>query len=242
MRQKFICKVSDGEMVNLAKLNKNKIIRLHYEEEKWIAQRIREYAPFSKERSEYLKKMYDFAYTIMPWYLPSTRKSYGANEESVGVVCDFLRAEAGRKVIYEAGVGVGYSCRCFVEVPGIEVKGCDVVLSDEVISLMEQYNNLSVDEDTLFNSLKKLENNSIDYFYADNVIEHLLPDEFPKIIKVLSQKMKPNGLLFLIIPNRLVGPRDVSKYFLKQGSMAEGSHFMEMSYRETLDKFRMGGV
>ena len=242
MRQRLVQKISDGEVVDLTKLNRNKLMRLHYEEEKWIAQLILELPPFSKERSEALKKMYDFAYAVMPWYLSSTRKSYGANEETVGVVCDFLRAKAGRKVIYEAGVGIGYSCRRFVKLPNVEVRGCDVTLSDEVISLMETYDNLSVDEDTLFNSLRKMENNSIDYFYADNVIEHLLPDEFPRIIKLLSQKMKQNGLLFLVIPNRLVGPRDVSKYFLAQGSKAEGSHFMEMSYRETLNKFKRGGV
>lgn len=241
MKQNMIRKVSDGEWIDLSKLNKKALMRLHYSEEKKLAQRIRELPPFSKERFELTTKMYHFACSVMPWYLPEAEISFGANENSVGVVCEFLRADKKEKLVYEAGVGSGFSCQKFAEIPNVTVKGCDVILSDRVKALAEKYNNFTVEEDTFYNSLKKLDDNSIDIFYADNVIEHLLPDEFPKTLRLLSRKMKSNGVLFLIIPNRLIGPCDVSLYFLKKGEKAAGSHFMEMSYRETLAKFKKAG-
>lgn len=242
VKQSKIRKVSNGEIVDLKKYNKRALRRLHYEEERIMAQRICALPPFSKARFKNMRIMYQFANAVMPWYLPEAELSYGANDSSVEVVCEFLRADNKEKLIYEAGVGVGFSCRRFVEIPGVKVKGCDVVVTEQVKTLMKQFKNLSVDETTVYNSLKKLDDNSIDYFYADNVIEHLLPDEFPKILRLLSRKMKRNGILFLIIPNRLIGPCDVSLYFKNKGEKAEGSHFMEMSYRETLAKFSKVGI
>lgn len=241
MKKNMIRKVSNGELIDLSKLNKKALMRLHYGEEKILAQRIRELPPFSKARFELTSKMYHFSHSVMPWYLPEAEISFGANENSVGVVCDFLRADNKEKLVYEAGVGSGFSCQKFAKIPNVTVKGCDVILSEEVKALAERYKNFTVEEDTFYNSLKRLTDNSIDIFYADNVIEHLLPDEFPKTLRLLYRKMKRNGVLFLIIPNRLIGPCDVSLNFLKKGDKAEGSHFMEMSYRETLAKFKKAG-
>lgn len=238
MRQRIIRKSSDGEVVDFAKLNTKQLIRMHYEEEKYMAQLISKSQPFSKERAEYLKEMYDFANAIMPWYKHGARTSYGANERSVGVICKFLREDKRESLLYEAGVGVGYSCRRFVEISGVKVQGCDIILTDEVKALMSQNKNLAVDEGTLYDNLKKMDDSTIDYFYADNVIEHLLPDEFPQILRLLSRKLKKGGILFLVIPNRLTGPHDVSRYFVKKGQRAEGAHFMEMSYLETISKFK----
>ncbi|MDE5700290.1 MAG: hypothetical protein K2I96_23290, partial [Lachnospiraceae bacterium] len=139
MKQRMVQRISNGEMIDLAKLNRKKLKRLHYEEEKCIAKKICTLSPFSKDRDEYLKKMYDFAYAVMPWYQSSKKQSYGANANSIGIVCDFLRADKTQKVIYEAGVGIGFSCRHFVEIPNTQVKGCDVVMSKEIKLLMEQY-------------------------------------------------------------------------------------------------------
>ncbi len=241
-KQNIIYKLSNGEAVDLTKLNKKAIRRLHYEEERKIAERIRKLPPFSKERQENTKLMYQFACAVMPMYLPETELSYGANDSSVEVVCDFLRADKSEKTLYEAGVGMGFSCKRFVQIHGVRVKGCDVIVSEPVKELMTVFKNISVDEDTLFNSLSKLEDNSIDYFYADNVIEHLLTDEFPQTLQLISRKVKKDGLLFMVIPNKLIGPCDVSMYFKKRGEKAEGSHFMEMSYRETISKFRKVGI
>lgn len=242
MKQRFITRISDGQSVDLAKLNRKKLQRLHYEEEKYVANKIRELPSFSQERKELMQQGYDLVNEIMKWYLPETNISYGAQGKTVELVCRLLNQNKEKKLLFEAGVGTGFSCESFIKQPNVTVRGCDVLVSDKVRQLTERYSNIIIDEDTLYNSLQKMEDNSIEYFYADNVFEHLLPDEFPQILNSLFHKMKKGGILILVIPNRLTGPGDVSKYFIEQGKPAEGFHFMEMSYSETLRKFKRFGI
>lgn len=242
MKQKIIKKMSTGETVDLSKLNHKNLKKLHYDEEKYVAHKLLEMKSFSKERLTFMQQGYALVNVIMPWYLSKVNMSYGADEQSTGMVCELLRSRNGKKLVYEAGVGTGYSCKRFVELPDVEVRGCDIILDEKIKRLMKTNNNILVDEDTLYSSLERMEDNSIDCFYADNVFEHLFPDEFPLIMKRLSRKIKKGGLLILVIPNRLVGPGDVSKYFVEKGKPAEGFHFMEMSYREALLRFRQYGI
>lgn len=241
MRQRIVKRISNGETIDLSKLSKRKLKSLHFEEEKYIAEKILYMRPFSKERTDLMQQGYSLVNTIMPWYLPNTKISFGADEKSVGLVCRLLKTDK-KNLIYEAGVGTGFSCERFVKLPNTIVHGCDILINDKIKQLMKEYDNINIEESTLYDSLKNEENNSIDCFYADNVFEHLLPDEFSQILHLLYCKIKKGGLIILIIPNRLIGPGDVSKYFKKRGEVAEGFHFMEMSYRDVLAKFKRIGI
>lgn len=242
MKVNNIQRMSNGATVDLSTLDETKLKKLHYEEEKYVARKVLKTEAFSEERNCILKQGYNLVNEIMSWYLPSTSVSYGAEEKSTSLVYDFLKVDETKKIIYEAGVGTGFSCERFVKIPNVTVKGCDILIDEKVRQLMKEYSNLQVDEDTLYNSLKKIADHSIDIFYADNVLEHLLPDEFPRILRLLSQKIKKGGILILVIPNKIVGPEDVSKYFVERGKPARGFHFMEMSYQEVLAKFKKVGI
>lgn len=242
MKQKFIRRISNGESVDLSRLNKTKLIRLHYEEEKYVAHKLLGTKPFSNERTELMCRGYNLVNAIMAWYLPQTRVSYGANEQSVDLVCNILTNNNGRQLVFEAGVETGFSCERFLDLQNVSVRGCDILVSDKVKQLERDHRNISVDEDTLYNSLKKMPCNSIDCFYADNVIEHLMKDEFSSTINLLGSKMKKGGRIILFIPNSKVGPADVSKYFVRQGRQAQGFHFMEMTYGETIERLADYGM
>lgn len=235
-------RLSNGEMVDLSKLDKSELRRLHYEEEKFVAEKVCEMKPFSEERYDLLGQGYSMVNSIMSSYRPSNN-SYGATDRSVRLVCDFIEKRKNETplCVYEAGVGSGFSCECFLKYPNVNVKGCDVVICDRIKQLSAEYSNLQVDKDTVYNSLKNVEDESIDIFYADNVIEHLFPDEFPQILDLISRKVKKGGVLILIISNKYTGPHDVSRYFVARGRKAEGFHFMEMSYCEVLTKFKKAG-
>ena len=99
-----------------------------------------------------------------------------------------------------------------------------------------------IEETSIYDSLLKLSDESIDMFYADNVFEHMLPDEFPEILKLLAKKLKHGALLFLFIPNRINGPHDVSQYFVKMGHKAQGFHFMEQTYHEVTKMYKQYGI
>lgn len=242
MKQRVIYRISNGESVDLSRLNKTKLIRLHYEEETYVAHKLLETEPFSFERTELMCRGYNLVNAIMEWYLPQTRISYGANEQSVDLVCKILANHKGRRLVFEAGVGTGFSCVRFLNLPNVTVRGCDILVSDQVKQLMRDRKNIFVDEDTLYNSLKRMPDNSIDCFYADNVIEHLMRDEFLATINLLRSKMKKGGRIVLFIPNSKAGPADVSKYFIRQGGQAQGFHFMEMTYGETIERFADFGM
>lgn len=227
----------DGKEINLEGLSKRKIIDIHYREETTAAKKILETSPFSSERKELLNKGYEMAEILLSYY--SGKKSFGVSWRSLQIVEEMIKTKnkKGDLLLYEAGVGTGTAIKKLINIPNIRYVGCDVVLFPEVKEMDRKHNNLVLHERDLYEDLLSMEDNSIDIFYADNVIEHMIPDEADQIFKLLHKKMKKKGILILLIPNRLLGPCDVSHYYLQPGEKATGFHFMEMSYVETIRKF-----
>lgn len=230
-----IVRISNGREVDLTQLNEKELKRLHYIEECYVAKRLRHARPFSEERKKMMMEGYQLVNNIMEWYLPETNKSYGVNKASIGLVLKLMR-KTGAKVLYEAGVGRTTACRVFAG-RGIKIYGCDIHIDSDVMKKCASMKNVFIESDSLDCHIKKMGDQSIDIFYADNVLEHIMPDEIHKILEAVSAKLVHGGLLVLIIPNRLAGPNDVSRFFLPMGAKPRGFHFMEMSYQETLNLF-----
>jgi predicted SAM-dependent methyltransferase len=150
------------------------------------------------------------------------------------IIQDRIKLTKRQQTVYEAGVGLGYALREIIKIPDIKYYGCDVTLLQDTKRLCDKNENVFVNENTLYDDIQRMGDNSIDVFYADNVIEHLIPDEADEIFKLLHRKMKRKGILVLVIPNRYLGPSDVTKYYLAKGDKAKGFHFMEMSYSEVI--------
>ena len=199
--------------------------------------------PFSEERSRLLNEGYYLVTTVLEWYQPEWFAPSLTSSKSIDFVCSFLAKQSGTITLYEAGVGKGLSCRSFLKYHNVRIMGCDVVLYDSVKELMQQFpDRISVDENTFYDSLQNLPDESIDIFYADNVFEHMFPDEFPAIMSLLTRNLKHGALLFLFIPNSINGPHDVSTYFTKMGSKAYGFHFMEQTYHEVTESYKQYGL
>jgi ubiquinone/menaquinone biosynthesis C-methylase UbiE len=114
------------------------------------------------------------------WYL----KLYGFNDEQD--LAGFLR---GKKVILDAGCGLGYKAAWFSELsPQSLVVGMD--LSQAVRTAASNYaelKNLYFIEDDIGNT--RLRDKSIDYVSCDQVIQHTVEPEhtFAELTRVLSQ-------------------------------------------------------
>lgn len=235
---KVLASPVDGRQINIEDMSRKQLRDLHYNEEIQMAKMICSYPPFSEERKELLNEGYAFVESLKLEYEKSEAGSFGASNASVQLVCSIITDMKGgggsnRKiVVYEAGVGLGYAAKAIIRIPNVQFCGCDVKLMPSMKNIMAEHNNLRINEDTLYNDLMNISDNSIDLFYADNVIEHLLPDEAPTIFELLRKKIKKGGMLVLVIPNRYLGPHDVTKYYLPQGHKATGFHFMEMTYAE----------
>ena len=248
---KYIIKMSNNERVNLTKLSAKDLRRLHYEEECWIAEKILKLPPFSLERNALMNKGYNFVIDVKNEY---HYKEHGRKMSSMGtdkinanllsnlVLKKLKQNKAGQTVLYEAGVGMGFAIRHVLsflkntnkKMGELEffIKGCDIYLSPDIIKLTEQYPEIDVVQGNAYDCIKNLPENSIDVFYADNVLEHFCPDEIEAIICEIGKKLKSDAYVFLNIPNKYIGPSDVSKYYLPFGSKAKGFHFMEMSFNE----------
>ena len=236
----------DGRIIVLEGITRSQFRDLHYQEETAIAKKILALPPFSQERKvlmdegHYLVKILEAGYKGN-----SKRYSWGATTQSINILEKIIKSRIKktnkRQIVYEAGVGTGYAINKIINISNIYYFGCDASLQKETEELEKKYTNLTLRKNVLYDDLLLMKDNSIDIFYADNVIEHILPDESKKIFDLLYKKMKSGGVLFMIIPNRLMGPHDISKYFLKKGSKATGFHFMEMSYGETICKFLKSG-
>lgn len=227
----------DGRQIDLTGLSRKQLRDIHYQEETKMAKRILTYSPFSEERKHLLNEGYAFVETLKLMYERSTVESFGASPWTVRLVKNAVKKRIQKthqkQVVYEAGVGIGYAVKNIIEMPNIFYYGCDVTLFPDVAKMAKQHNNLILHERTLYEDLLEMEDDSIDVFYADNVIEHLIPDEADYIFELLYRKMKKKGILILLIPNWHTGPHDVTKYYLKKGQRAKGFHFMEMSCIET---------
>lgn len=235
-----IIRISNGKEVDLTRLNEKELKRLHYIEECYIAKRLRHSRPFSEERKKIMMEGYQLVNNIMEWYLPETNKSYGVNEASIGLVLRLMK-KTRAKVLYEAGVGRATACRIFAR-RGIKIYGCDIRIDSDVMKKCAAMKNVFVESKSLDSHIRTMTDDSIDIFYADNVLEHIMPDEIHKILESVSAKLVHGGLMVLIIPNRLAGPNDVSRFFLPFGAKPRGFHFMEMSYQETLNLFAQYGI
>jgi hypothetical protein len=86
-----------------------------------------------------------------------------------------------------------------------------------------------------------VDDNSIDIFYWNDVLEHLLEDEVAQHIDLIYRKIADNGIICTITPNRFVGPCDITKTFCPHGTKAKGFHFHEYSYFEVKKLFESHG-
>ncbi len=238
-----IKRISNDELVDISFLNTKELKRLHYEEERYVAEQILKCEPFSEERFKWFSKGYEIIDRIKEAYGVKENSSKGACQRSVSLVCGFIKKENKNLVLFEAGTGSGFSCECFMRYPNITYIGCDLVIRDSAERIKEKYGSrIILYRNSLYDSLKKLEDHSIDYFYADNVFEHLIPDELPQIFSLLKRKLKNGAWVFLFIPNRISGPHDISGKFQRTGTKASGFHYMEETYKSALNKYEKVGL
>ena len=255
-----LIRLSNSEDVDISSLSVEDLRRIHYEEECWVAEKLMTLEPFSQERIDLLHKGYEIIRPIMHEIAckQGNRKiSLGADRSSARMLVRLVneKRKHDNVLVYEAGVGTGFSigevakhCADYGGSTdlgmGLSIRGCDVFLLTNALKIAEEYPDIDIDleEGHVFECIQRLPDDSIDVFYADNVFEHFLPDEAEQIYKEIANKLKPDAYVFLVIPNKYLGPSDISMYFNPFGSKAKGFHFMEMSYRDITNSMKEYGI
>jgi hypothetical protein len=208
---------------------------LHFDEETFVAERIKQSPPFSQERASLMQRAYELVHAII---LEKARKedlpmNLGASDIFCILVEDLIekyKNQTGKDkiVFYEAGVGMGMIVSSLAHNDGVVIKGCDISLNAN----LKENHWYDLYEGSLFDSLKQMRNASIDIFYWNDVLEHLPDDEIQEYIEMIYEKIVDKGIIITITPSRLTGPHDISVCFRRRGTKAQGLHFHEYTYSE----------
>ncbi|OEK06757.1 class I SAM-dependent methyltransferase [Roseivirga misakiensis] len=85
---------------------------------------------------------------------------------------------------------------------------------------------------------------NFDTVISDNVIEHLVPEDFEVYLKSVNELLNAKGKLIIILPNRLFGPSDITRIidFTYSGKVeANGGHVNESTYTDIISVLRRQG-
>ena len=235
-----------GEEIDLSALSFDELQQLNLEEETFFAREIEKKPSFSKEREQFSRRANQQIFQIADWKRRETKQvGNGVRDQTVELlkrVIEKSAAKGGPISFYEAGVGKADAIRQLAG-ENIAIRGCDIFLSDEARELQKKDTpRLDLVEENLYDALDRIEDRSVDVFYADNVLEHIVSDEFEATCKKIADKIKVKGTAVFIIPNAYVGPSDISKIARPIGSKATGFHFMEQSFEENLKTFHKYGL
>jgi hypothetical protein len=241
----IVQKISAPGSVDLSALSDDELDRLAFDEETAAAEKIKESAPFSEARSSLYREGYALINRIAREKAQrqgSSVRSYGAKDACCRLAKKLLcrhRRQTGKEPLafYEAGVGTGLVVKSLLGERNLRIKGCDVCMAEDLKSIPQ----LDLNEGTIFDSLQKVADASIDLFYWNDVLEHIPDDEIAEYLRLIYRKMSGGGIVITITPNRLYGPCDVTRLFYPAGTKAKGFHFHEYTYAEVEALFTAHG-
>lgn len=201
-----IIKTIDGKNLELSELAQRELDLLHYEQECKYASLILENSPFSDARRHNLHEGYKLIHQIMKEKASRanpnlTDFSFGAKDAYVKLCVDIIKKQKNKYVhnqpllFFEAGIGSGKILRGISEISNVNVTGCDVFVDSQFISekWLNAKSNIKVLEGSLFDVLENLEDNCIDVFYWNDVLEHIPVDEIDEHIKRIASKLRNGG-------------------------------------------------
>lgn len=135
-------------------------------------------------------------------------------------------------------IGVDYGCGygSFTNGAGkISKRVYGIEASRKIVTQIRKSSKINVTFLCRQSMILPFKSNSIDYFYSTEVLEHLHPDDAVLHLKEVYRCLKRGGVYILLTPNKIFGPSDVSKFFLKKGSSSRGLHLKEYTY-DSLNK------
>jgi SAM-dependent methyltransferase len=208
-------------------------IREHYEIEKQIAKELRESTP--EQRKTLYTSAYDELLQKVPHHPCLTNKN--SDDEAVKRVTyemlnlkPFLKEE---QVFLEVGPG---DCAVSCEVAKHVKKVYAIDVSREITKNLAAPANFELILSD--GSSIDVPNESVDFAYSNQLMEHLHPEDSLKQLQNIFQSLKKGGVYLCSTPNRLSGPHDVSRDF---DSVATGLHLKEYTITELDKLFRETG-
>jgi 2-polyprenyl-3-methyl-5-hydroxy-6-metoxy-1,4-benzoquinol methylase len=237
----------DGSEQDLSQLNGPQLERLHWQQERAFAQRIRTAKRGSPERAEAFRTGYDTVTQIL-----SQLSGQGDGNVVMGLSPRYVRLVvrllAGRRRpgvfprLFEVGFGCG-DLLAAVARQGYDVAGIEVstrMLEQARGKLDKEHHGPLLLGELLSCALTDLDG-AFDVVYWNDVFEHLPTDESLDYLRRIHQLLAPGGALVTVTPNWHTRPSDVTAGFLPVRSEAQGFHLKEYTLREMTSLLTQAG-
>ena len=211
--------------------------RYHYETEKALIAKIMAMPAEAPERGRVFREAYDVIIRdIIQKYNPGGGETC-YSDVVVGIAKKLL---AGNSRVLDIGCGSGETVFQFLRAGysawGIDVEDDCICRARAKLALLNAESHVARTD-----VLDYAPEGKFDFLLMDNVIEHLLPDTVPTILRRCFELLNPNGYLLVVTPHRFSGPHDISKYFLPLGAKAEGSHLQEYTFADLSEMLQNAG-
>ena len=174
------------------------------------------------KRKKLYKKVYDDYYSELPFH-PAFRlnKDLTSKKNRLDFQLKKLKPVLNKNDIFvEIGAG---DCSLSIQVSPFVSK---VIAMEIAKSYAKQNSNLPENvEIKIFDGFNfPFQENTIDFFYSNQCMEHLHPEDAIEQLKSIFLCLKDKGKYMCITPNQLLGPGDISGYF---GNKPIGFHLKE---------------
>jgi SAM-dependent methyltransferase len=202
-------------------------VRSHYLIERELAERLRS-AP-REARPRLYQEVYDELFRRVPEHpqLLAARDPghAGRRQRTVERELGFLRPWLGAgKTFMEVGAG---DCALALRVAELVRHVYAVDVSDQITRHARRPPNFAL---LLTEGARiPVPAGAVDVALSNQLMEHLHPDDAGEQLREIHRSLAPGGVYFCVTPNRLYGPRDVSKYF---DPVATGLHLREYTAQE----------
>jgi 2-polyprenyl-3-methyl-5-hydroxy-6-metoxy-1,4-benzoquinol methylase len=191
-----------------------------------------------RRRNELMQQMYDRTWDLLNKYddlAGTTPYQSGTVDRGNDALAIGRLTRPGRAL--EVGAGGGSFCAALARA-GWTVDGTDLVAAPD-------WQSISRDLGVRFQAGDlvdlELEAGSYDLCVMEAVMEHLPPGDYEETIRRILSLLRPGGWFVAVVPNSLVGPHDVSRYFLSRGRLSEASHFNERKFIELGSDLKAAG-
>lgn len=182
-----------------------------------------------EDRATAFSWAYDELFRRVPWHPALTEDSGSSNPglitERTRSVVPLISASLGRSVL-ELGCGMGELCIACAQA-GFTATGLDVSeVRIERLKLLENPNlKFNLGEATVL----PFGDESFDVVVSMQLFEHLHPNDIGIHLAEIWRVLRTGGFYLFETPNRLTGPRDVSRFFV---NTPQGFHLREYSIRD----------
>lgn len=207
------------------------------------ANRVLKSAPNSHERSELMKMMYD---DIHKWS-PRITKALGQKPYYSDPTPNQKAAASIKRLLPKGGRCLEVGCGGGSLTWGLALQGWDVC----AIDLVEEIGWSTIEKQTMGRARFQVADITItdgetlgsdhDLIIMEECLEHIPPGDYEEVLSKAFTLLRRGGGIIIVIPNAIVGPSDISKYFVRRGGKALGEHFNERSVRNQARDLSLAG-